>query len=177
MKPQNSLSQRIMIFGLPGSGKSTFSLRLSQLFGLPLYHLDRYYFCEKWVIRETTEFLTIQKNLVEQDTWIIDGNALQSLEMRYCRAHIVIFMAYPRLLCLWRIFKRLWQKDPLILDRAPNCQERVSWKLIKYLWTFEQRVSSYLPMLHKLYPNTPFYKITKQSELNQLWRSLTQGDI
>jgi len=38
----NSLPfSKVMIFGRPGSGKSTFALALSQKTGLPLHHLDR----------------------------------------------------------------------------------------------------------------------------------------
>jgi len=36
--------KKIMIVGIPGSGKSTFALKLSQFLDLPLYHLDKYFF-------------------------------------------------------------------------------------------------------------------------------------
>ena len=35
--------QRIMIFGRPGSGKSTFAVELALKLNLPLYHLDKYF--------------------------------------------------------------------------------------------------------------------------------------
>ena len=173
MKFSSSLSPtRVMVFGIPGSGKSTFSLKLSKFLGLPLHHLDRYYFTNNWITRDRDEFLNILKRLVDNECWIIDGNGIQSLEIRYSQADMVIYMAYPRLLCLWRIFKRLFCKDPNIQDRAPNCQERVSLGLIKYLWTFDQRVSHILPKLQALYPTILYYKITNKEELNNLWDTL-----
>jgi adenylate kinase family enzyme len=43
---------RICIFGRPGSGKSTFAHKLHLKTGLPLYHLDRYFFVANWVERD-----------------------------------------------------------------------------------------------------------------------------
>ncbi len=107
-----------MIFGIPGSGKSTFALHLSEVMQLPLYHLDRYFFIEEWQERKYEDFLTIQANLVQQESWIIDGNATKSLEMRYSQANIVLYFRFNRLLCLYRIFKQLVFKDHRISYRA-----------------------------------------------------------
>lgn len=163
--PEKHSFKRIMIFGLPGAGKSTFSLKLSQELDLPLYHLDKYYFVEKWAKREKEDFLRIQQSFVEQDSWIIDGNAISSLEMRYKRAHLVLYMCYPRLLCSLRVFKRRIWKDPNILDRPPDCREQIEWALLKYLWRFDKKVASSLEILHKTYPETLFYKITNNQDL------------
>jgi adenylate kinase family enzyme len=51
-----------MVFGLPGSGKSTFATQLAYSLGLPIYHLDKYFYVGNWVEREYQEFLDIQKN-------------------------------------------------------------------------------------------------------------------
>jgi hypothetical protein len=72
-----------MIFGIPGSGKSTVAVKLSGLLHLPVFHLDRYFFIEGWKERDYEEFLKIQKELAEQESWIIDGNATRSLEIRF----------------------------------------------------------------------------------------------
>ncbi len=161
-----------MIFGLPGSGKSTFALKLSKRLHLPLYHLDKYFFVDNWVERDKEEFFRIQQGLVDQDKWIIDGNAIRSLEMRYKRADLVLYMCYPRWQCIIKVFKRLFTKDPTILDRAENCEERVSWKLLTYLWGFDKRVSSILKELHSLYPKTLFYKIKTRKELEKIYSKL-----
>jgi adenylate kinase family enzyme len=54
---------KVMIFGRPGSGKSTFALKLSQTTGLPLYHLDKYFFESHWKERNYQEFLSDQQSL------------------------------------------------------------------------------------------------------------------
>ena len=59
---------------------------------------------------------------MNQERWIIDGNSTKSLEMRYSKADLVLYFNYPRYLCYWRIFKRLFYKNKLIDDRAEGCK-------------------------------------------------------
>lgn len=164
---------RIMIFGRPGSGKSTFSLKIHKDTGIVLHHLDRYFFIEDWIERNHQEFLTIQQSIVENSQWIIDGNCIRSLEMRYSRADICIYFNYPKLLCLWRIFKRLFYKNTEINDRAEGCNERLSWKLIKYIWTFEYRVEHSIKQLREKYPNVIFIEVTNDIDLPEIKRILS----
>lgn len=112
---------RIMIFGRPGSGKSTFSLKLHKMFGLPLYHLDRFFYIENWTERNYQEFLDMQQRMVVNDRWIIDGNNSKSLEVRYERASLCLYFNYSRWLCYVRILKRLFIKDKALKDRAAKC--------------------------------------------------------
>lgn len=154
-----------MIFGRPDSGKSTFALKLHQLTGIPLYHLDKYFFENNWVERDYNEFLKIQQSLVNQDKWIIDGNSTKSFEIRYAKANLALYFNYPRTTCYWRIFKRLFYKDSQIDDRAENCHETVRLSLLKYIWSFEERVAKQVADLRSKYPNCKFVEITSDKDL------------
>lgn len=160
--------QRITVFGRPGSGKSFFAKRLSQRLGLPLYHLDKYYFVSHWLEKERELFLQEQRELVEKESWIIDGNAIRSLEMRYPRSDMVIYFCFPRWLCFLRILKRRFFKDPSILDRAPYCKERVVWGLLEYMWHFERRAAEIVETLRTTYPHVPFYQVRNAQEVREL---------
>ncbi len=164
----NTPRSRIMIFGRPGSGKSTFSQKVHQRTGLSLYHLDKYFYTENWTERNYQQFLNIQQKLVDQDQWIIDGNNLKSLEMRYHRADLCLYFNYPRWLCYWRIFKRLFTKDRTIHDRAEGCRETIRWSLLSYIWTFEQRVAQQIKALRHTYPHVTFVKICDDKELQKI---------
>lgn len=153
------MTKHIMIMGRSGSGKSTFALRLHNKTKIPLYHLDKHFFCENWVERDYNEFLSIQDTLVNQSSWIIDGNSTKSFELRYRLADVCLYFNFPRRICYWRVFKRLFYKDPLIDDRAPQCNERVSWALLKYMWGFEKRVAPLLSKLRTDYPNVMFIEV------------------
>lgn len=111
---------RIMVFGLPGSGKSTFSTCLAKSLNVPIYHLDKYFFVENWKVREKSVFLKIQQDFVDQSQWVIDGNAMGSLEMRFQKADAAIYFRYPRFVCMWRLLRRRFQNWHLD-DLAQGC--------------------------------------------------------
>lgn len=157
-----------MIFGRPGSGKSTFASWLSKQLDLPLYHLDKYFYIENWVERDYKEFLQIQKKIVETESWIIDGNNIRSLEIRWMEANAVIYFNYPKMTCIYRIFKRFCMPNYSIDDRAVGCPETLSLKLLRYTWTFESRVKSDIHLLKDRYPNALFKEIKNNNDLNAL---------
>lgn len=90
---------KIMIFGLPGSGKSTFATKLAQFLNLPIYHLDKHFYVENWIERDYQEFLDIQQSFVDRASWVIDGNAMKSLEMRFQKADVAIYFHYSVFVC------------------------------------------------------------------------------
>ncbi len=165
-----------MIFGIPGSGKSTFALKVSRLLNLPLFHLDKYFFVTGWEERNYEEFLQIQKGLVDQDSWVIDGNATRSFEMRFSKADMVIYFRLNRMLCLWRIFKRLIHKHPELSDRAEGCTENISFRLIKYLWGFHERVKHTIEELRLKYPEAKFYELQNDEQANTFLNTLKKNN-
>ncbi len=167
--------KRIMIFGRPGSGKSTFAHALHQVTDLPLYHLDKYFFSYNWIERDYDEFLMIQYRLIEQNEWIIDGNATKSLQLRWMQADVVIYFNYPRWLCYWRVLKRYitrnlfsGDKDIFVDDRAPHCKEKIQWKLLKYMYSFDERVRTTVQLMQEVNPKTPFYEVHNDTELKKI---------
>lgn len=169
--------KRIMIFGIPGSGKSTFSLYLSDLLNLPVEHLDKSFFVENWIERDYEDFLRIQENFVNKDSWIIDGNATRSLEIRFKRADVALYFRFNRLLCLWRLFKRRINKNSRIFDRAEGCSEQIRWKLIRYLWGFNKRVEKSILHLKEKYPHVQFYELRNNQDLEKFMKNLKKIEI
>ena len=162
------LVKRIMVIGRSGSGKSTFAWQLHKATKIPVYHLDKFFFTDFWIEQDYQQFLKIQEVLVNQDTWIIDGNSTKSFEMRYQRAQCCLYFNFPRYLCYWRVFKRLFYKDACIEDRANNCPETVRWSLLKYMWGFEKRVDPILSRLKNNYPTVNFIEIRSDRQLKKL---------
>jgi len=161
-------AKRIMIFGKPGAGKSTFALQLHKKLGLPLFHLDRHFFTHRWTKRNYDDFMHIQHELVNQDRWIIDGNCTRSLETRYRYADVCIYFNFPRWRCLLGILTRLVHKDGAIQDRAAECYEKLTWELLCYLWTFEIRVHDAIANLRTHYPHVYFIEVRSQQDLDRL---------
>ncbi len=169
------LPRKIMIFGIPGSGKSTFSVQLGKRLHLPVFHLDKYFFTHGWKERDYTEFLAIQNDLVSKKGWVIDGNSTRSFEIRFSQADTALYFRFNRLVCLWRIFKRYLSKDPHISDRAEGCPETVSLRLIRYLWGFDKRVKSALTALRNRYPHVIFYELRNEKDLRLFLESIGES--
>lgn len=163
---------RIMICGRPGSGKSTYAKTLSERLQLPLYHLDKIFFTHDWEKQDNEIFMQQQKDIIEKDQWIIDGNSSQSFELRYPRTDVILYFDMPRWLCFWRIFKRCITKDISIDDRAPNCPETVSWPLLVYTWNYDSRAYCRLLPLRVQYPNIPFIEVRSGKDLEQISKNL-----
>ncbi len=161
------MTERIMVIGRPGSGKSTYTRKLHQRTGMPLHHLDRYFFLANWVERDEADFLSIQQKMVDGERWIIDGNCIASFEMRYQRATTCLYFNYPRSVCYYRILKRLLQKKSTA-DRAEGCKEVVRWPFIKYIWGFHKRVAPRVEALRTKYPAVKFVEISSDAALRQL---------
>lgn len=164
--------KKVVIFGMPGAGKSTWSLKLSNNTGIPVYHIDQFFFTNNWKKRPTEDFVRLKQEIMKNDSWILDGNGLKTLELRYKEADTVILFAYPRWICYWRIVKRLFSKDPAIKDRAPECKEAVRWELVKYMWDFNKRAQTLGNELKSLYPHVTFYVVDSDEEAEKLLKLL-----
>ncbi|WP_449164229.1 hypothetical protein [Streptococcus hyovaginalis] len=79
---------------------------------LPLYHLD----LMNWQSNKTTVapelFLERQKQLLEKEAWIIDGNYGSSLELRFKACDTIVFLDYPLEVCLEGVMNRVGTVRP-----------------------------------------------------------------
>lgn len=169
----DSSYKRIMIFGRPGSGKSTFALALHKSISIPLHHLDKYFYEANWVERDYQEFMQIQQSIVEQNEWIIDGNNTKSLELRYSHANLVLYFNYPRWLCYLRTFKRLFDKKAEIDDRALGCNETIRLSLLRYMWSYEGRVLNQISDLKERFPEVEFIEIIHDRQIKNILNKIT----
>lgn len=160
--------KRIIIFGRPGSGKSTFATWLARRLDLPLHHLDKHFYIENWVERDYSEFLQIQRDIVNSESWIIDGNNTRSLEMRWSKADLVLYFNVPKIICYFRIFKRFLKPNTSFDDRATGYPEKIRLSLLQYMWTFEKRVAKGVKAFKELYPQAAFKEIRNENDLNKL---------
>ena len=127
--------ERVLIIGSSGSGKSTLAKALGTKTGLPVIHLDRHYWRPAWVEPDSETWALTVGDLVQRPRWIIDGNYGNSLPTRVAAADAVLFLDFPRWLCIRRVLLRSarWigrTRD----DMGPGCAERLDWEFLKYIW-------------------------------------------
>ncbi len=114
--------KRVAVFGNAGGGKSTLARQLAETTGLPLYVIDKLQFQPGGAAVPHEEFLRLHRDLLAQDTWILDGygdNA--TLWERLGAADTLIYVDLALSLHYWRVTKRLinglfadpegWPKD------------------------------------------------------------------
>jgi len=134
------MSHRILILGSSGSGKSTFARLLAEQLGSELIHLDSHYWRPNWVAISPDEWDQLLRELVERDSWVMDGNYSKSLDLRLAYADTVIFLDYHRLLCLWRCVGRyLRYRGRVRPELAPGCYEKLDWEFITWIWNYPRR--------------------------------------
>lgn len=92
--------EKIVVIGCPGAGKSTFARRLKEMTGLPLYYLDQIWHKADRTTVSKEEFDAKLREIIQQDSWIIDGNYLRTMECRLDACDTVFFLDYPLEICL-----------------------------------------------------------------------------
>jgi adenylate kinase family enzyme len=135
-----SVGRRVVVTGLAGAGKSTFSRALSAKTGLPVVHLDIYFWKPGWVEPSEDEWREKQRSLLASDGWIVDGNYHATLDLRLERADTVVFLDTPGWECARRAFVRGIRRRPASFQLPNGCDEsafrrlRDEWSLVWRIW-------------------------------------------
>ena len=98
--------KKIIVIGCPGSGKSRLSRSLAKKTGLPLYHLDLMYWNADKTCVQKNVFLERLADSLQKDEWIIDGNYGSTMEKRLEACDTVIFLDFPKELCIKGVLER-----------------------------------------------------------------------
>lgn len=134
------LGNRIAVIGPPGSGKSTLARTLGERLGLPVVHLDAHFWSAGWVQAVEAQWPETMRALAGGERWIIDGNYSNTMDIRLPLAETIIFLDFPRWLCLLRVLRRwLTYQGRSRPDMAPGCPEKVDMAFLRWIWNYPQR--------------------------------------
>jgi adenylate kinase family enzyme len=79
-------------------------------------------------------------SLVMGEQWIIDGNYSSTMDLRLPRAETIIFLDFPRWLCLLRVLRRwLAYYGDTRPDLPDGCPEKVDFAFLRWIWDYPQR--------------------------------------
>ncbi|MFD1413585.1 P-loop NTPase family protein [Oceanobacillus jeddahense] len=145
MEENKSIVNRIIVIGCPGAGKSTLSTQIAQIRNIPLVHLDSI----QWIDDDTTAskaaFDTKLNEEIKKDKWIIDGNYARTLELRMKHADWVIWLDFPRSVCLYRIFKRYIKNRG---KKSPHGNpDRLDFSFLRFVWNYKKENNSRIKSL------------------------------
>lgn len=161
--------KKFALIGLPGSGKSTFASKLGKILAIPVHHLDRHMFEPDGKKKDKQEFIEIQKAMLEEESWIVEGCSFSTFEMRFAKADILIYFHFSRLVCFLRLFKRIFN-----YTEDFGSLRSVTWEILKYTWNFDKEKRARIEELRGKYPQTEFLIFRSQKDadffLNELNR-------
>lgn len=152
---------------MPGSGKSTFASKLGKILSIPIHHLDRHQFQPNGKKRDKKEFVEIQKALLNEKAWVVEGCSSSTFEMRFARADVLIYFHFSRAVCFWRFFKRLFN-----YKRDFGGLRAINWELIKYTWNFDKEKRAHIEELRKKYPETNFIIFRTQEDADHFLKKI-----
>lgn len=167
---------KIAIIGYSGSGKSTTAATLSEKLNIPVLHLDTIHFLPGWIERQRQDELALlEKFMFSHDSWIIDGNyAKLHYQKRMAEADQIIFLDFPRLVCLFRAFRRYLQnRGSSRSSMAEGCPEKFDLEFILWILHKGRRKEAkerYVNLSVK-YPDK-FTRIRSQAQLSAFLKSI-----
>lgn len=136
--------ERIAVVGCIGAGKSTVARALGRRLGLEVFHLDRYWwrpghYCVTGPATvatntvEPAEFRRLEEEISGRERWIIDGDAANK-DLRLSRADTVVFLDFPRWLCLCGLVQRHVKGS---YDYPDGVRASLRWAafLARWIWT------------------------------------------
>ena len=128
---------KIAVIGYSGSGKSVVAAKLGKILGCPVLHLDKIQYEPGWKVRDEAEGKRLCEQFLDENAaqgWVIDGDYGKfCLDRRMREADLIIFMDYPRWICLWQTIRRYYRyKGQTRKSMAEGCRERLDKEFI--LW-------------------------------------------
>jgi len=164
---KENLPRKFGIIGLPGSGKSTFASKLGEILNIPVHHLDRHMFEPDGKKKDKQEFIEIQKAMLDEAAWVVEGCSFSTFEMRFARADILIYLHFPFIVCFWRMLKRLFD-----YKKEFGGLRKITWELLKYTWNFDNEKRATIEELSRKYPQTKFLIFKGQKDADLFIKSL-----
>jgi adenylate kinase family enzyme len=133
--------QRILVMGSSGSGKSTFSRRLSEITGIPMISVDALFWKPDWIESDKAEFRERLAAAARQPRWIMDGNYIAHLvELRRDACDTVFWFDLPRATCMLGILTRIARSYGRVRpEMAEGCPEKIDLQFFRYVWTFRAK--------------------------------------
>jgi adenylate kinase family enzyme len=114
--------ERILVYGVTGSGKSSLAERIAAALHLPCHLVDELTWEPGWVMVDEVEQNRRIGAICAQDRWVLDTAYGKWLELPLARVQLIVALDYSQWLSLGRLVIRTAVR---IADRRPICNGNV----------------------------------------------------
>jgi adenylate kinase family enzyme len=122
------LPDRVLVYGVTGSGKSTAALAIGERTGLPVTLVDELTWLPGWVPVDGEEQRRIIGEIAAGARWVLDTAYGAQLDLVLPRAELVVGLDYPRWLSLARLVRRTVSR---VITKEPTCNGNVeTWRKV-----------------------------------------------
>jgi adenylate kinase family enzyme len=99
---------RVVVLGRGAAGKTTLSVQLGRVTGIPVVELDAHFWSADLVPLDRDRWVAVQGTLAAADDWIMDGDLgpYDVLAPRLARADTVVLLDFALLRCVWNAARR-----------------------------------------------------------------------
>ena len=98
--------QRVLVYGVTGSGKSTVAALIARRTGLPHVSVDDLTWRPGWVALPDGEQRALFTQVCAQDRWVLDSAYGSWVDVPLARADLVVGLDLPRHVSLLRLLRR-----------------------------------------------------------------------
>jgi hypothetical protein len=101
---------RVHVIGSAGAGKTMLGARLAAALNIPHIELDSLHWGEHWQPAQLEDFQRAVRQATAADDWVVDGNYSKVRQIVWQRVQVVVWLDYPLLLVLLRLFRRTLER-------------------------------------------------------------------
>lgn len=167
--------KRVTVIGNGGAGKSTLAMALGKRMGITVHHLDQVIWRPDWQAVSEAEFQHAHEELVNEESWIIEGVGYDStIAGRFNRSDVIVYLDFPVLVHFYRAIKRsltsLFVKPA---GWAEGCQPLSKLvPILRIIWDIHRNTRPYLlSLLAKQGRDISVHHLRSPAELKQFYRA------